>query len=343
MQYIGYIPVVALALLIVVSFLILKPILLAVFVGALLAYIFYPLYEKVLQKIKKPTIAALLVSIFVFLIILIPGVFFFKTIVQEAYVLFLVGKERLAVGLFQNCTNKFCQMIKDVSQDPILNAQVQQMLKSVTNWVVQKASNILISLPKMFLNLFIALFSFFYLLRDGEKIMLQINEFIFMGEKKYAFIILRLREIIHGLVYGHIIIALLQGALGAFGFFVVGIPSPIIWGIIMAVLALIPSLGTGLIWFPAALIIFLDGVFQNSDFLIFKGIALFLYSFFIVAGIEHLLKPKLISGKAKVHPLVILIGVFGGIFLFGPLGVIVGPLILALTSVFIEAYLVKKL
>ena len=262
---------------------------------------------------------------------------------QETYVLFLVGKQRWATGFFQNCVNQFCQVVKNLAQDPNVNPQIQDMLKSVANWVVQKASVFLISLPRMFLNLFIAVFSFFYLLRDGEKIMQNINEFLFMGEKKYAFIIHRLREIIHALVYGYIIIALLQGALGALGFFVVGISSPLIWGIIMAVLALIPALGTGIVWFPAALIIFLDGVFQDSNLLIIKGIGLFLYSFFIVAGIDNVLKPKLIGEKAKVHPLVIMIGVFGGIFLFGPLGVIVGPLLLALTSVFIEAYLIKKL
>lgn len=321
----------------------LKPILLAVLMGALLAYIFSPLYEKVLNRVKKPTFAALLVSLFVFLIIFIPSIFFLKTIIQETYVLYLVGKQRLAIGLFQNCVNQFCQVVKDLSQDPNFNSQIQGMLKSITNWVVEKGSEFLISLPKLFLNLFIALFSFFYLIRDGENIMSRINEFLFMGEKKYAFIIHRLREIIHGLVYGYIIIALLQGALGALGFFAVGISSPIIWGIIMAILALIPSLGTGFVWLPAAVILFLDGIFQNSNVLIFKAVGLFLYSLFIVAGIDNILKPKLIGERAKVHPLLIMIGVFGGIFLFGPLGVIVGPLILALTSVFIEAYLVKKL
>ena len=109
----------------------------------------------------------------------------------------------------------------------------------------------------------------------------------------------------------------------------------------MAFLALIPYIGTGVIWVPAALFIFLDGVFQNSTPLILKGVGLFLYCLVFVASSDNILRPKLIGDKAKVHPVIILVGILGGMALFGVIGVLVGPLILSLTSVLVESYLGK--
>lgn len=163
-----------------------------------------------------------------------------------------------------------------------------------------------------------------------------------MQKKEYAYILSRLSEIVHGVVYGYLMIALIQGGLGALGFFIFGVTSPIFWGLIMALFALIPILGTGVVWIPASLILFFDGMIQSSNWLMFKGVGLFLYGILIISTIDNILKPKLISEKAKVHPVIIMIGVFGGLLLFGPLGVIIGPLVLAMTQVVFETYLNKK-
>ena len=110
----------------------------------------------------------------------------------------------------------------------------------------------------------------------------------------------------------------------------------------MAFFALIPAVGTGIIWVPASLFIFLDGIFQNSTLLILKGIGLFTYSFIFVSSIDNVLRPKIISEKTKVHTAIIMIGIFGGILLLGPLGVVLGPLILSLTIEAIKMYLGEK-
>jgi len=170
----------------------------------------------------------------------------------------------------------------------------------------------------------------------------KVGNVLSMKKKKYFFLIKRLKEIIHGVVYGYIIVALIQGILGGLGFFIFGINSPIFWGMVMSIFALIPFIGTGVIWLPASLLLIFDGIFQNSNNLLFKGIGLLIYSFIFVSSLDNFLRPKLMSDKAKVHPLILFLGVLGGIFFFGPIGVIAGPLILSLTSVFIDAYLSKE-
>lgn len=221
--------------------------------------------------------------------------------------------------------------------------QLQEGLKLITNFIIQKGSAIIISVPKVLLNLFVVFFTLFFFLKDGRSFMSRLAHFLSMKEKKYLFIVSRLKEIVHGLIYGYLLVAVIQGILGGLGFLIFGVQSPLFWGVVMAFLALIPSLGTGLIWFPASLILFLNGIFQNSTGLMVRGILLFVYSLVIVSGIDNILKPKLVGGKAKIHPGIIMVGIFGGILVFGAWGVFLGPLILSLTTVFIDVFMVQKL
>ena len=341
-KYRVHIPLIIFALLAILSFFVVRPILLPIFMGALLAYITYPVYTIILKKINKRGICALIISLAVLLLLIIPGVFLVKTLVHESYILFLLGKQRIATGIFLDCTNNFCLTIKNFGQNLDVSLQIEEGLKLITNWIIQRGSAIIVSVPKVLLNIFVVFFTMFYFLKDGKLFIQKINDFMSMKERKYLFIIQRLKEIIHGLVYGYLLVAIIQGILGGFGFYIFGVSSPLFWGVIMAFLALIPALGTGIVWLPASLFLFLDGLFQGSNSMIIRGILLFAYSLIIVSSIDNLLKPKLVSGKAKIHPVVILTGIFGGIIVFGAVGVILGPLILSLTTVFIDIFMTQK-
>ncbi len=143
---------------------------------------------------------------------------------------------------------------------------------------------------------------------------------------------------LHLLIYGYVVVALIQGLLGAFGFFIFGIHSPIFWGIVMTITALIPFIGTAIVWLPFALIKLFNGILANNTNEIIGGILFILYGTIIISGIDNVLRPKIIGDKAKVHPILILVGVLGGLSLFGFIGVVIGPLILALFVAFLTAY-----
>ncbi|HLD79610.1 MAG TPA: hypothetical protein VJA18_03555, partial [Candidatus Nanoarchaeia archaeon] len=119
-KYRGYVPVVLFVLLVVLSFLILRPLLLALFVGALLAYTFYPLYKFTLKKTGKPTISSFIVCFLVLLIVIIPVGLIIKVLIQESYMLYLLVKQRLAVGLFEQCTSSLCKTISEFSQTELV-------------------------------------------------------------------------------------------------------------------------------------------------------------------------------------------------------------------------------
>lgn len=328
-------------LLLALSLYIIRSFLLAIFVGALLAYIVYPVYLWLLKKVKNKTASALLICVLVFLLLVIPSIFFVENVITESYFIFVTAKQRLASGLFENCHNSFCQSLKAFGHEPNVAFHVQEAIKTATNWVIERGSSLLFGLPKVLLNLFIVFFTFFYFLKDGEFLLNRLNHYLSMHQEKYNIVLRRLKEIIHGVVYGYLLIALIQGALGGLGFFFFGVSSPLFWGAVMALLALIPYLGTGIVWVPASIIMFLDGMFQDSQWLMIKAVGLFLYCLVFVSTLDNVLRPKLIGQKAKIHPVVIMLGIFGGLFVFGPLGVIVGPLLLSLTTVFIDVYILE--
>ncbi len=336
------IPLIFFVIFLVISFFIIKPILLSIFLGGLLAYLFYPVTAFIQSKMNNKVIPPLLVSVTVLLLLAIFGTILLKAMVEQSYTLFITGKQRITAGLFENCTNQFCMAIKGVITNLDLKFQLQDTLRAFTNWIVRRGSAIIIGLPKFVLSVFIVFFTMFYFLKDGSEFSQKMGKFLSIKDSKYLFIMKRLKEIIYGLIFGNILVAIIQGTLGAVGFLIFGIPSPVFWGFMMSLLALVPSLGTGIVWFPASLILFLNGLFQNDNGLMIKGILLFVYSAILVSGIDNILKPKLVGAKAKIHPAIIFVGIFGGFLFFGAWGIILGPLILSLTTVLIECFIVEK-
>lgn len=341
-KYKSYVPIVLFALLVVLSFFIIKPLLLALFVGALLAYVFYPLYSFLLTKTGKPTLSSFVVCFLVLLIVIIPAGLLIKVLIQESYVIYLLVKQKLAVGLFKNCTTELCMAISDFSQSEWFSTQLKEIARSATTLIIGKGSAFLVNIPRLAINLFVVFFTLFFFLKDGESLLNRLHNYFQLRHRNYVLILGRVKEIIHGIIYGFLLIAMIQGIFGALGFFLFDIPSPLFWGLVMGFFALIPAIGTGVIWVPASVILVLDGVFQNSTPLILKGVGLFVYSFIFVGSIDNILRPKLMGDKAKVHVAIIMLGIFGGILLIGPIGVIFGPLVLSLTAEIMKVYLVGK-
>lgn len=338
--YRDYVPIAVFAALLVLSILIIKPLFTSLFLGGILAYAVYPLYRR--MKFRNRNIAAILVCIMVFIILIVPAIFLVKSLVQESYQLYQFARENVSPSFLADCPSWWCGALQKVIHNDTLMGQIKTLSIDVSGWLIGKGSALLVSIPKLFLHLFIIFFTMFYFLKDGENTVALIGEHLQMRRSEYSFIIQRLQEILSGIVYGYLLIGLIQGALGALGFFLFGVSSPFFWGMVMGFLALIPFLGAGLVWLPAALFIVGQGVTEDSSLGIAKGIGLALYGLIIISGADNVLRPKLMGGKAKIHPAIILLGIFGGVFTLGAIGVILGPLLLSLTVVLMVVFLGKK-
>jgi len=335
--------------LITVSFLIVKPFLTAVLTGIIFSYIFYPVYSRIHKKIASKNISSLITSILVILVITLPLFFILNTISKEAYTTYLLSKQKFTSGQFSAPCEPFdkpiCKIsnyISDKTNDPQIKYYFDTTIKNATTKITENISDILFSIPIFVLDSFIMLFVMFFLFKDGKILVDKVEKILPLKIKYRKHVFKILNDMAYAVIYGSIIIAIIQGTLGGIGFAIFGLPSPLLWGLVMIFASLIPYIGSSIIWFPAALILIFNGYINLETNLIIKGVLLMLYGIFLIGTIDNILKPKIIGSKGGLHPVLVLLGVVGGLNFLGFIGVIVGPIILAMLVVFIKIYEEEK-
>lgn len=333
------------ALLLVLSFLVAKPFLISIISGALLAFIFFPVYTFFLKGLKNKSLTAFATTIVILLFIAIPILLMGNAMANETKNMAVSINQKLSKGelLPENCQdgNFICRTTDRINKE-LENPETVQQIKTVSNSVLgytaEKIGEFLMSIPGIILNLAIALFTVFYFLRDGDKFLNIIKKIAPLKLIHQEELANQLKETTKALIYGTIIIAIVQGILAMIGFLIFGVPSPVWWGAVTIFFAIIPFIGAWIIWFPASIYLALIGYMQNQTSMIWKGVGLAIYGVLIVSTADNWLKPILVGGRAKVHPILILVGVLGGLSVFGFMGIILGPIVLALLQKIILIY-----
>jgi predicted PurR-regulated permease PerM len=324
---------------VIISVLLIKPFIVALITSAIIAYTFHPVFTWINKYIKNKTVAALTVSVLIISLLSIPVIILVNTISRDAYVLYVQGKEILVGGLpLDNCSSSFCETMRNWLGTAQVQDSIKKALETGTANLIRSASDFIVALPKKGIELFIVFFATFYFIRDGEIVTEKVKELLATKQTKKKEILDRFNNVMYAVIFGSLLVAFIQGVLGAIGFAIFGVSSPITWGIAMFFLALIPYFGTGLVWGPASLIFVVNGIIQNQNSMIWKGIGLFIYGVIFIASIDNVIKPKLIGQHSRVHPLLILVGIFGGISLLGIPGLVVGPVVIAMTLTLLDLY-----
>jgi predicted PurR-regulated permease PerM len=175
----------------------------------------------------------------------------------------------------------------------------------------------------------LVVFTLFYMFRDGERIRQAAFELLPIERVQAHDIAARTLEVIGATVYGVLVIAAIQGTLGTLIFWVLGLPSPLIWGVVMFFLSMIPMAGAFLVWVPAAIYLALTGAFIKAGVLGAWGLL-------VISSIDNFLSPRLVGQRARLHELLIFFSVLGGLEVFGVLGLILGPVVVAVTLALVE-------
>ncbi|MGH9904460.1 MAG: AI-2E family transporter, partial [Pyrinomonadaceae bacterium] len=174
-------------------------------------------------------------------------------------------------------------------------------------------------------------FTMYYLFRDGDNIFEAVRDALPLEKEQATAIMARTRDVIGASVYGVFAIAIIQGTLGGLAFWVLGLPSAIVWGVAMVFLSMIPMLGAFLVWVPAAIYLAVTGH-------TLKAILLVLWGTLVIGMIDNFLRPKLVGSRTKLHELLIFFAVLGGLQVFGVLGIVLGPVMLAITMALIDVF-----
>ncbi len=306
------------------SLFLVRSFLIAIVSGILLAYIFFPVYKFLRKTFVNQNVAATLTIISVVLIFIIPLFFTANALIGQSISLFQQIKG-MDLAQFEEKIPK--NLVGDVEFDEY----IKDALNKLTLSLARGTSDFLISLPKKLLEFFVMFFVMFYMLKDGKEVIEKVRMHIPLKEKHRRHVSEKFNSVVYATIYGIVITAIVQGSIGAVGLWIFGVRSPLLWGLVMTILAMIPFVGPAFVWLPAALFkLFLGETFN--------GVGLMLYGLFVVSTIDNVVRPKIIGSKGNIHPALVLLGVLGGLEVFGLLGIIIGPLILAISAVFLSLY-----
>jgi predicted PurR-regulated permease PerM len=295
------------------------------FAAVFLGYVFYPVYHWLLKKSQRKNLSALLTLLLIFLIVILPLFSLLGVLAREALTSLEVLAGRMEVSTLGDRLSSL------LTENPQLEGEIQKLAGEIAQRFVRALSGTIGAVSGALLHLIFLAFVTFYVLVDGSRLCTELRRFIPLETGQFDLLLENVARMIHALVYGQIVVAFIQGLLGGIGFFLFGIPSPVFWGFVMVLFSFIPFVGAFLIWLPA-------GIYELLTGDVFSGVGVLLWGAIVVSQVDNLLRPRLVSGRAQVHPLVIFLGVFGGAVRYGLIGIILGPIILSLFVALLEPY-----
>jgi predicted PurR-regulated permease PerM len=345
-EYQKIVPFILFALALILLFKLIQPLITIILSATLLAYITHPLSNKILKKVKNKTTAIILALLIISLIILIPFSFLIFEITKQGNYFHdsishkIEGGELFGFGC-TSADSKVCELLNQAEQfskEKLSTFGLDNQIEKMLPVMQEKIINFILSMPILVAEIFITLVITFFILKDWRNIVKKISNILPMRTKTKKRLIHEFGKITHTVIYAQLFVAMVQGIIGMIGFFIFGIPFPIILGAAMAFCALIPTIGTALIWLPASAYLIMMGYFYGDYIIMFKGIGLFFYGLLIISTIDNVLLAKIVHEKAKVNQIVVIIGVIGGAALFGIAGLFIGPTLLPLLLTYFETF-----
>ena len=311
------------------------PFLPALMISAVAAALVYPAYRRFEAWIGQRDVAAFLGTTAVFFLVLLPVVGLSLLLVDQV----LLGidwatktsSELLQPGgLVQGWLDTLSGYAGALGIEPSsLSRQVTQQMQGLASTLAGRTFSFLSGLGGWLLQGGVALFTLFYMLRDAEVITAGIKWLIPLDDSRTEHLFRRARDVTYATMFGTVAVALVQGTLGGVTFWILDLPAAALWGTVMGVVALVPGLGPPLVWIPAAAILFATGD-------VARGLALVAIGGLIVGTVDNVLRAVLVAGRAQLHSLAVLLSVLGGLFLFGGLGIFVGPVLFVVALSLIE-------
>lgn len=307
----------------------LQPFISALALSAIIVTICYPLYTRVLKYMPRhnETVAALTTTLLVLLIVFVPIFFLTSSLVSEALSIYNQSSAR---------SDGFGQSVLSVEQTvesyvPGIELNAMEYIKQAAGWLAGNVGVIFASTASTIFLFFIAMIGSFYLFRDGRAFTKQLIAISPLPDGQDEKILKRLAIAVRSVATGTLMLAVIQGLLTGLGLWLFGFERVVLWGTIAGFGALIPGVGTTIVFIPAVIFLVLSEAYGAA-------IGLAVWGMFAVGLIDNVLGPYLMSRGNPLHPFIVLLAVLGGLSLFGPIGLVVGPVIVSLFKVLLELY-----
>jgi predicted PurR-regulated permease PerM len=323
-----------LLLLIYLVFRIYEPFLAALGWAAILAIFFYPMHHWIAKRFSANK-AAVLSTLTVTFLLIVPAILVTSLFIREAFAVSKGVQHTLLVEQAPVLAKTWAWVARHVpGLDP--NADVFEMLEqgvqNQAGYLAQRLGTVLRNIVAFIFDLFVMIFAMFYFFRDADQIIHSVRSILPFDAEHRDLLMTQTRDLIAASVTTSLILAAIQGAIGGIGFVLAGLPTPLFWGVAMAFFSLVPVVGSGLIFVPAALWLGFTGHWGRALLLlaICAGVS---------AIVDNILRPLLLGGRTELSALVIFISVVGGVAMFGMLGLVLGPILVATAAGVLAVYM----
>lgn len=315
------------------SFFVLREFFYYIIGGALLVFAFYPVHRRLRRLVRHNAAASFLSFLLVVAVVIGPLVLVGFLIFQDAVNFARTyDPEHLNERVDEYLEPYGVGAPRDGNNNTTTSDVANFLGNTIQRFAARVGSEMLQILPNLAIGLVITAFVIYYGFSDGESFYAKLRHAVPLPDEIEERLFLEIRRVTSVVFVGNILVSVLGGIVGAITFVVVGVDNAVFWGFVMIILGILPVVGAPLIWIPAAAFEFIKG--DKVDAIII----LVVNGVFVIGYIDNILRPKLIGKVAHIHPVLVLTGVLGGVEAFGPLGFVIGPLVLAVFIALIRAY-----
>jgi predicted PurR-regulated permease PerM len=303
------------------------------FLGAItwaltLAILFAPLHAKVEKFVKHLNIAALLSTASVAVVVVVPAAFVVERLITEAASGIQSLQARVESGELQALLDSHPALAPFGAW---INRQfdLPSIMAGIASWLSNLGATFVKGSLLQAVEVLITFYLLFYFLRDRLAAKTMIMSWLPLTRPETEQLLRRVAETVHATIYGTLAVAAVQGTLGGLMFWVLGIPTPLLWGLVMGILSIVPLLGAFIVWIPAAILLLLDGSWA-------RALILAAWGGIVVGSIDNVLRPIFVGNRLRLHTIPAFISIVGGLLLFGAPGFILGPLAATMTMLAVQ-------
>lgn len=298
--------------------------------GALaLAVLFAPMHQWLERRVGVGNLAAAISVLVVVLLVFVPALLVASHILDEASRGAQAVQVLLESGSWREVFERHA-LLAPIGNWLDRQVDLPGVLAPAASWLATGALVLQLSLVQA-IAVVLTFYLLFYMLRDRDAALQSLHSMSPLSEVDMSRLIADVLDTVHATVNGTLIVAMVQGALGGLMFWWLGLPSPLLWGIVMGLLAVVPVLGAFIIWVPVAIFLALDGSAG-------KALMLAIWGAVVVGGIDNLLYPMLVGKRLRMHTIVAFVSIVGGLAVFGAAGLILGPIVFTVTRLLLEIW-----
>ncbi len=296
--------------------------------GTILAVFFFPVHLRIRGWVGNRSLAASITLLIVLISLVGPITWLATTLIQEAN----SAVRSVPQGFLDRAADRFETFARE-SGMPIgdIQEEIRARIQEGTAFIATKITDIVSTVIHSMFHLLIFLLTMFYLFRDGPRMMQMLKDVAPVGEETRDRMMGEAADMIQATIMSSVVVSVVQGILGGVTFWLLGLPSPLVWALVIGVLAFLPVIGPSLVWAPMGTYM----IFNGEPW---RGVLLIVLGFVFVSSSDKVLRPILIAGRARLNELLVLVSLLGGLEAFGFIGIILGPVIVATCVGMLKGY-----